>query len=94
MRRRTVLQALGATAALSAPAIAQPGKARTLRFVPQSNLPTLDPIFLSEVVANPGFYVFDTLYSADSRGSPSRRWRRGTWCPMMGASGASASATG
>ena len=68
MRRRTLLQGLAATAALSAPAVAQPEKARTLRFVPQSNLPTLDPMFSSEVVANHGFYVFDTLYSADSKG--------------------------
>lgn len=68
MRRRTLLQGLAATATLSAPAIAQPGKVRTLRFVPQSNLPTLDPMFSSEVVANHGFYVFDTLYSADSKG--------------------------
>ncbi len=68
MRRRTLLQGLAATAVLSAPAIAQLEKVRTLRFVPQSNLPTLDLMFSSEVVANHGFYVFDTLYSADSKG--------------------------
>ncbi len=39
MRRRTLLQGLTAAAALSAPAIARPEKARTLRFVPQCNRP-------------------------------------------------------
>ena len=70
MRRRTLLQGLAATAALSAPAIAQPEKARTLRFVPQSNLPTLDPMSSSEVVANHGFTVFDTHGSATSYANP------------------------
>ena len=56
MRRQTLLQGLAATATLSTPAVAQPGKAVALRFVPQSNLSTLDPMFSSEVVASHGFY--------------------------------------
>ena len=50
------------------PAIAQPARMATLRFVPQSSLPVLDPMFSSEVVTNHGFYIYDTLYSTDSKG--------------------------
>ena len=53
---------------LAAPAVAQ--GTRTLRFIPQSNLAVLDPMFSSEVVTNHGYYVFDTLYSLDSAGIP------------------------
>ncbi len=67
MRRRMVLGGLAATA-LARPAIAQPARTATLRFVPQSSLPTLDPMFSSEVVTNHGFYAYDTLYSIDSKG--------------------------
>ncbi len=63
MRRRTLLKALPA-ALLATPAIAQPAKTATLRFVPQSNLTLLDPIFTTATVTgNHGYYVFDTLYS-------------------------------
>ena len=69
MRRRTVLKgAVAATLApLAAPAIAQPAKAATLRLIPQANLTVLDPIWTTATVTdNHGYYVFDTLYSADS----------------------------
>lgn len=67
MQRRAVL---AAAASLAAPALAQPRRTATLRFVPQSSLPTLDPMFSSDVVMNHGFTVFDTLYAADSNGVP------------------------
>lgn len=61
MRRRDVLAAGLAT--LAAPAFAQPARARTLRFVPQANLTSLDPIWTTAAVTeNHGWTVFDTLY--------------------------------
>jgi len=61
MRRRDVL-ATG-LAAMAAPAYAQPARARTLRFVPQANLTSLDPIWTTAAVTeNHGWTVFDTLY--------------------------------
>lgn len=70
MHRRTLLKAMGASA-LSAPAIAQPSRPSTLRFVPQANLTSLDPIFTTAIVTgNHGYYVFDTLYSTPADGQP------------------------
>ena len=70
MRRRRVLQSL-AVLPLAAPAIAQPARAATLRFIPQANLTSLDPIWTTATVTNNhGYYVYDTLYSADARMRP------------------------
>jgi peptide/nickel transport system substrate-binding protein len=70
MRRRTLLQAAAASA-LAAPAVAQPARAATLRFVPQANLTLLDPVFTTATVtSNHGYYVFDTLYSVGPDGAP------------------------
>jgi peptide/nickel transport system substrate-binding protein len=71
VNRRDLLRAAAAMAApscLAAPAVAQRAKTQTLRFIPQSSLSTLDPMFSSEVIVNHGYYVFDTLYSADGKG--------------------------
>lgn len=69
MHRRTLLQAAAASV-LAAPAIAQPAKAATLRFVPQANLTILDPVFTTATVtSNHGYYVFDTLYSVGPDGA-------------------------
>jgi peptide/nickel transport system substrate-binding protein len=68
MRRRTLLTG-AAAGLLAAPAIAQPAKAATLRFVPQANLTMLDPVFTTATVtSNHGYYVFDTLYSSGPDG--------------------------
>jgi peptide/nickel transport system substrate-binding protein len=72
MQRRNFLKSVVAAAAapaiatrLAMPAIAAPEKARTLRFVPQTDLAVLDPIFTpSPVTCNHGYYVFDTLFSS------------------------------
>ena len=70
MRRRELLQAAAASV-LAAPAVAQPAKAATLRFVPQANLTLLDPVFTTATVtSNHGYYVFDTLYSNGPDGVP------------------------
>lgn len=69
MRRRSFFQ--GAASLLAAPAIAQPAKSATLRFVPQANLTLLDPVFTTATVtSNHGYYVFDTLYSNGPDGIP------------------------
>ena len=51
MRRRTFLKAAVLTP-LAAPAIAQPSKVATLRFIPQANLTSLDPIWTTATVTN------------------------------------------
>lgn len=60
MRRRTFLA--GSSALLAAPAIAQ--KTPVLRFVPQANLTSLDPIWTTATVTlNHAYYVYDCLYA-------------------------------
>ena len=77
MRRRSFLQ-VSAAGLLAAPAIAQPARATTLRFVPQANLTLLDPVFTTATVtANHGYYVFDTLYSAGPDGVPKPQMAEG-----------------
>lgn len=70
MDRRTLLRggaALAAGPALAAPALSQDARATTLRFVPQANLSSLDPIWTTATVTtNHGYHVFDTLYAADA----------------------------
>ena len=69
MKRRHFLAA--SAAALAAPAVAQPAKTATLRFVPQANLTLLDPILTTAIVTcNHAYHVFDTLYSNAPDGTP------------------------
>ena len=61
MHRRSLLAVTAAT--LATPALAQGTRASTLRFVPQANLTSLDPIWTTAAVSeNHGWTVFDTLY--------------------------------
>jgi len=70
MRRRAFLQA-SAASALAAPAIAQDWRATTMRFAPQANLTALDPVWTTATVTNGhGYYVFDTLFAANSKLEP------------------------
>src|ERR1700728_1251174 len=70
MHRRDILKSAASVAAIGSaglgrPAIAQ-GAAKTLRFVPQANLSSLDPIWTTAATAtNYGYMVFDTLYGID-----------------------------
>jgi peptide/nickel transport system substrate-binding protein len=67
MKRRSLV--LGATAALAAPAIG--GTAKTLTFVPQSPLASLDPVWTSAMTTrNVGFQVFDVLFGRDAQMNP------------------------
>src|SRR4051794_28344501 len=71
MKRRTLLKIAAAGFTPMAPAIAQPAKTATLRFVPQANLTLLDPVFTTATVtSNHGYYVFDTLFSCAADGRP------------------------
>jgi peptide/nickel transport system substrate-binding protein len=93
--RRSLLRAGAATAGtaslggLAAPALGQDARAGTMRFVPQANLTSLDPVWTTATVtSNHGYYVFDTLYAVDAQNRPrpqmveghevledGRRWR-------------------
>jgi peptide/nickel transport system substrate-binding protein len=64
MRRRGFLAAAGA---LAAPRIGRGAEASVLRFIPQSDLAVLDPIWSAAYVTrNHAMMVFDTLYGMDS----------------------------
>ena len=70
MKRRNFLAAAATT--LAAPALAQSAGSRTLVFVPQANLTSLDPIWTTATVTrNYGFMVFDTLFGLDAALEPS-----------------------
>jgi peptide/nickel transport system substrate-binding protein len=67
MKRRAFLAAGAASAAaLAAPAITRAAGTSLLKFVPQSDLTILDPIWTTAYVTrNHGFMIFDTLYGID-----------------------------
>ena len=65
MNRRGFLAATATTLAM--PRIARSQQARILRFIPQVDLPLLDPVANSAYITrNHGFAVFDTLFGQDS----------------------------
>ena len=62
MKRRSLLA--GAAAALAAPAVG--GTTKTLMFVPQSPLASLDPVWTSAMTTrNIGFQIYDVLFGRD-----------------------------
>ena len=72
MKRRSFLGAAAAAASLpatlAAPALAQSEAARVLKFVPQANLTSLDPIWTTaSVTAEHGNYVYETLFAVDAQ---------------------------
>jgi len=69
IRRRTLVA--GGAAALAAPFVARAQGPRVLRFVPQSDLAVLDPVWTQGYVTrNHGLMVFDTLYGTDGDYQP------------------------
>ncbi|MGG5821832.1 ABC transporter substrate-binding protein [Falsiroseomonas sp. HW251] len=77
-RRSFMAGTAGLAAAPFAPAIAQPARAATLRFVPQANLTALDPIWTTAIVTQMhGYHVCDTLYALDSNLRPQPQMAQG-----------------
>lgn len=78
MQRRTFLAGSAASIGSRArPAMAGEGT-RVLRFVPQGDLPSPDPIWANTAVArNHGLMVWDTLYGLDHQGRPSPQMAAG-----------------
>jgi ABC-type transport system substrate-binding protein len=74
MKRRSLL--LGAAASLANPAIG--GTTTTLRFVPQSPLASLDPVWTSAMTTrNVGFQVVDVLFGRDAQMNPKSQMLEG-----------------
>ena len=71
IRRRTLFAAglASVPGLLATPALAQ--RTPVLRFVPQANLSSLDPIWTTATVTtNHAYYVYDTLYAIDAKAVP------------------------
>ena len=69
MQRRSILQATaaGLAGSIAGPALVRAQSASTLRFTPQQDLVTLDPVTTTAYVSrNHGYMVFDTLYGMDA----------------------------
>jgi ABC-type transport system substrate-binding protein len=70
MKRRHLFATLGA-AGLAGPALAQPAQNRVLKFVPQANLTSLDPIWTTaNITRNHGHMIYDSLYGMDAEFRP------------------------
>ncbi|HUB14576.1 MAG TPA: ABC transporter substrate-binding protein [Acetobacteraceae bacterium] len=71
MKRRDLLRGAAATAIiapLAAPSLVRAESESVLRFIPQSDVTALDPIWTSVYVTrNHAYLVFDTLYGQDSQ---------------------------
>ena len=66
MKRRTFIATAAATT-LAAPSIGRAATTRVLKFIPQSDVTVLDPIWTTAYVTrNHGFMLFDTLYGIDN----------------------------
>jgi peptide/nickel transport system substrate-binding protein len=69
----------GGAALLAGPAIAQPAQNRVLKFVPQANLTSVDPIWTTATVTrNHGYLVYDCLYGIDEQFRPHPQMAEGT----------------
>jgi peptide/nickel transport system substrate-binding protein len=67
-----------AAAGLAAPSLAQPASTATLRFVPQANIATLDPIWTTAIVTQMhGYHVYDTLFAMDGQLRPKPQMAEG-----------------
>lgn len=63
---------------LATPRLGRAASGRVLRFVPQANLSTLDPVFTTAAVTiTHGYCVFDTLYGVDGQMRPQPQMAEG-----------------
>src|SRR3954453_288197 len=83
MKRRTLLT-MGALSSVLAPVLSPLGRpaiaqaSKTLIFVPQANLTSLDPIWTTATVTrNFAFLVYDTLYGVDAKLNPHQQMAAG-----------------
>ena len=77
MKRRNLITGAAALASLPRFAIGQ-GASKTLIFVPQANLTSLDPIWTTATVTrNYAYLVFDTLYGTDANLEPQPQMAEG-----------------
>src|ERR1700710_2557927 len=69
MKRRNMLKSAAAiTTALSVPNIVRAAGPKTVNFVPQADLASLDPVWTTaDVTRNYSLAVFDTLYAYDAQ---------------------------
>ena len=81
MKRRHFLTGLtlaGAASSLPRPSLAQSAGSRTLIFVPQANLTSLDPVWTTATVTrNFAYLVYDTLYAVDEKLQPQPQMAQG-----------------
>ena len=76
MRRRDLFQL--AAGALAAPRLARAATERVLRFIPQTDVTALDPVWTPVYVTrNHGYLVFDTLYGQDDASAISPQMAEG-----------------
>lgn len=70
MRRRHILS-LAAIAPFARPTLAQTAASRTLRFVPQTDLTVLDPVFTTAYITrHHALMIYDQLFGLDSQLRP------------------------
>ncbi len=79
MKRRLFLTATGAAASsIAMPHVARSQANKTLRFIPQANLSSLDAVAGTQyVVRNASLLVWDTLYGVDSKLEPQSQMAEG-----------------
>ena len=72
MKRRDVLKsALAGASALAAPRIARAAAPSTLKFIPQADLASLDPVWTTaDITRNHAYLVYDGLYGLDNNYRP------------------------
>ena len=78
-RRRFLATTVAAATTLAAPSIGRAAASRVLRFVPQSDLAVLDPVWTTAYVTrNHGMAVFDQLWGVDAKFQPQLQMLAGT----------------
>jgi peptide/nickel transport system substrate-binding protein len=82
MNRRDFLKrsaaAMATAGGLAAPSLVRAAGTKLLKFVPQTNLANLDPIWGTQyIVRNASLLIWDTLYGVDSKLNPKPQMAEG-----------------